>query len=60
MPFQSCFTIYDIAQEETTFSPTMDTISVKIKKSLPKLTGSLKKTIPIITVPTAPIPVQTA
>ena len=38
----------------------MDIIRVKIKKSLPKLTGSLKKRMPIRTVPTAPIPVQTA
>lgn len=35
-------------------------ISVTIKKTLQKLTGSLKKKIPINTVPTAPIPVHTA
>lgn len=29
-----------IIQEDTTFNPTIDTINVKIKKSLPKLTGS--------------------
>lgn len=35
-------------------------IRVTIKKTLQKLTGSLKKKIPVKTVPTAPIPVHTA
>ena len=38
----------------------MERIKVDIKNNLPKLTGSLKKIIPIRTVPTAPMPVQTA
>lgn len=46
--------------EETAFNPTTEPIKVTIKKILQKLTGSLKKKIPIKTVPTAPIPVHTA
>lgn len=38
----------------------IDAIKVKIKKIRQKLAGSLKKKIPTKTVPTAPIPVQTA
>ena len=34
-------------------------ISVEIKNNLQKLAGSLKNSIPTITVPTAPIPVHT-
>lgn len=46
--------------EETAFNPTTEPIKVTIKKILQKLMGSLKKKIPIKTVPTAPIPVHTA
>jgi hypothetical protein len=45
---------------ETKFNPTIDIINVVRKKSLQKSAGSLKKRIPTITVPTAPMPVQTA
>jgi hypothetical protein len=38
----------------------MELISVTIKNRRQKSAGSLKKTIPTITVPTAPMPVQTA
>ncbi len=34
-------------------------ISVEIKNNLQKLAGSLKNSMPTITVPTAPIPVHT-
>lgn len=47
-------------QVETNFNPTMDAINVPIKNSLKNSAGSLKKTIPMIAVPTAPIPVHTA
>ena len=47
-------------QAEANFNPIIDIISVAIKNSRQKLTGSLKNTIPINTVPTAPIPVHTA
>jgi hypothetical protein len=45
---------------ETTFNPKIEAIRVKIKKMRQKVTGSLKNNNPNITVPTAPIPVQTA
>ncbi len=41
------------------FNPIIEIIRVEIKNNLQKLDGSLKKRIPTITVPTAPIPVQT-
>lgn len=45
---------------ETTFNPTIEAIKVEIKNTLQKSAGSLKIKIPTKTVPTAPIPVQTA
>ncbi len=42
------------------FNPIIDPIKVVRKNIRHKFTGSLKKIIPIITVPTAPIPVHTA
>ena len=45
---------------ETNFKPTMEIIRVLRKKIRQKLAGSLKINIPSNTVPTAPIPVQTA
>ncbi len=45
---------------DTYFSPAIELIKVTIKNNRQKLTGSLKKTMPKTTVPTAPIPVQTA
>ena len=45
---------------DTHFNPTMDAIRVKMKNTLQKSAGSLKKNIPTNTVPTAPIPVHTA
>jgi hypothetical protein len=42
------------------FKPTIDPIRVVMKNNLQKATGSLKKKMPINTMPTAPIPVQTA
>lgn len=42
------------------FNPTMDKINVVIKKTRQKVAGSLNKIIPTKTLPTAPIPVQTA
>ena len=44
---------------ETVLSPTIDAISVKIKKTLQKSVGSLNINIPTKAVPTAPIPVHT-
>lgn len=38
----------------------MEAMRVEIKNSLQKSTGSLNKKMPTSTVPTAPIPVQTA
>jgi hypothetical protein len=38
----------------------IEIIKVVIKSNLQKSVGSLKNTIPMITVPTAPMPVQTA
>ena len=38
----------------------MEAINVEIKNNRQKVAGSLKTYIPIKTVPTAPIPVQTA
>lgn len=46
-------------QLDTALSPTMEPMSVARKNSLQNVAGSLKKRIPKITVPTAPIPVQT-
>jgi len=45
---------------ETNFSPMIDPIKSRIKNIRQKYAGSSKKKIPIKTVPTAPIPVQTA
>jgi len=45
---------------ETNFKPTIEIISVLKKKMRQKWAGSLKTRIPNKTVPTAPIPVQTA
>lgn len=47
-------------QYDTIFSPIKDAMSVKRKKSLMGVAGSLKTNMPIKTVPTAPIPVQMA
>ena len=47
-------------QCDTAFNPIIEAISVAMKKRRQKLAGSLKTSIPIIAVPTAPIPVQTA
>lgn len=44
----------------TNFNPTIEIIKVDTKKMRQKEAGSLKKKIPIKTLPTAPIPVQTA
>ena len=44
----------------TILSPIKDIINVKRKKILQNVAGSLKKIIPTKTLPTAPIPVQTA
>ena len=46
--------------ELTNFNPNIDPIRRKIKNILQKSDGSLKRKMPTITVPTAPIPVQTA
>ena len=43
----------------TIFRPTTDAIRVKMKNSLQNEAGSLNTKIPTMTVPTAPIPVQT-
>lgn len=48
------------ASVEESFNPTIEAISKKIKNSRQKVAGSLKTSIPIITEPTAPIPVHTA
>ena len=45
---------------ETNFNPTIEAINVVIKNNLQNVAGSLKTKIPTKTVPTAPIPVQTA
>lgn len=45
---------------DTTLSPIIEAIRVVMKKILQKVTGSLNTKIPTNTVPTAPIPVQTA
>lgn len=44
----------------TAFSPTIEPINVTRKKILKNVAGSLKTKIPTKTVPTAPMPVQTA
>lgn len=44
----------------TNFNPTIEIIKVDTKKMRQKVAGSLKKNIPIKTLPTAPIPVQIA
>ena len=41
------------------FKPIIDPISVVMKNTRQKVVGSLKTTIPTITIPTASIPVQT-
>ena len=41
------------------FRPTMDAMSVQMKKMRANVTGSWKKIIPTATVPTAPMPVHT-
>ena len=45
---------------ETVLSPTIEPTSRVRNKIRPKETGSLKKKIPMIAVPAAPMPVQTA
>ena len=45
---------------ETNLRPITETIRVEMKKSRQNCAGSLKKIIPTMTVPTAPMPVQTA
>ena len=45
---------------DTNFNPTIEPIRRKIKNTLQKSEGSLKRAIPTIAVPTAPMPVQTA
>lgn len=45
---------------DTTFNPMIDPIKVVRKKILQKWAGSLNNNMPTSTVPTAPIPVQTA
>ena len=47
-------------QLDTAFRPTMEPINVLKNKILVNVAGSLKTSIPTRTVPTAPIPVQTA
>ena len=47
-------------QFDTILSPTIETIKVVMKNNLQKVAGSLNIRIPKSTVPTAPIPVQTA
>lgn len=47
-------------QFETTFSPAMEAINVKMKNSRQKSVGSLKSIIPSKAVPVAPMPVHTA
>ena len=49
-----------LVYSETNFKPTIEIIRVLRKKIRQKLAGSLKIKIPSNTVPTAPIPVQTA
>lgn len=48
------------APADTHFSPIIELINKKIKKTRQNAVGSLKTKIPTKTVPTAPIPVQTA
>ena len=43
----------NLSGQATTFSPTVEIISIDIKKIRQKVVGSLKKTIPTITAPTA-------
>lgn len=45
---------------DTILRPMIDEISVKMKNSRQKVAGSWKTRMPTKTVPTAPIPVQTA
>jgi len=47
-------------QSETALRPAIEPIRVARKKSRQKSVGSRNSTIPMITVPTAPMPVQTA
>ncbi len=47
-------------QLDTAFSPIIEPIKVVMKSKRKKVAGSLNTKIPIRTVPTAPIPVQTA
>src|SRR5574344_147253 len=44
--------------DDTILSPTIDITSVEIKNNLQKVAGSLNTTMPIRTVPTAPMPVH--
>lgn len=46
--------------EDTNLSPIIDAINVERKKIRQKVAGSLNTKIPTRTIPTAPIPVQTA
>lgn len=50
----------NVLSYDTILRPIMEAIRVKMKNSRQKLAGSLKKSIPTKTVPTAPIPVHTA
>ena len=45
--------------QASSFSPIIERIRVVMKKILQNVAGSLKNTIPTITAPTAPMPVQT-
>lgn len=55
------FQVFVVASQlDTAFNPIIEPIRVVIKNSLQKVAGSLNTKIPINTVPTAPIPVQTA
>lgn len=45
---------------DTSFNPMIEAISMVIKNSRQKSEASLNKNIPIIAVPTAPMPVHTA
>jgi len=62
--FESCWRERRILRNfigyDTILSPIIDEISVKMKNKRQKVAGSWKKSIPIKTVPTAPIPVHTA
>lgn len=50
--------ILGIYQLDTTFNPMIERIRVVMKNIRANVTGSLKKIIAMMTVPTAPTPVQ--